>query len=528
MKSILKSLILALLVFVLADPAIATSTRVNPMTGFGVHEFTLRPNTDAGYNSGIDVVYADLSGSSDGHLTRCFLHVEKVTIPQPHIQVTLHDYRGNYIETLCQVNVSDTMVWPSCVKLDKEKERVWFSYTRSPANDCLFSVEWDPTLDIYPLPPMTDADQEFRMDCNFEVEWSTDPNLWNDGAGPGQGGRAFFAGLNSNIWSDPFSIWVRTLENPPTTQQVIEIGGYSCGFAFDNNGNLWACSYVSGEINHVLMWTATQVDTAIDTSTLLLYDSHTLRIGLPDDGNGNSTGCSDVECDKDGNVYVSANAGSWDPVGGWEYTYSCVVTIPNNGVSPWPDQGDLSIIAEVFDTSNWDWFRGLAYDGESYLTDPVHIVADPTQQVMPDPESGNRLYIDMDFYTGAAPDQVVGIGVTADSDEDGVPDALDNAYLADNGPIQGPYDTSIVNPYGSQILGQQWDIDFDQYGNICDCDLDNNGMVALNDLSFLLTAWGAHSVPVNADFDCNSQVGINDLSIMLGANHWGTSSPWFD
>ncbi|KPJ99609.1 MAG: hypothetical protein AMK71_09465 [Nitrospira bacterium SG8_35_4] len=95
-----------------------------------------------------------------------------------------------------------------------------------------------------------------------------------------------------------------------------------------------------------------------------------------------------------------------------------------------------------------------------------------------------------------------------DSDGDGIPDSIDNC---DN----------------TQNPGQQ-DTDGDGYGNRCDCDLDNDGVVGFNDYNLFGGAWGSSSSSANwnpdADFDSDGVVGFNDYNIF--GTWWGTSAPW--
>ncbi len=75
--------------------------------------------------------------------------------------------------------------------------------------------------------------------------------------------------------------------------------------------------------------------------------------------------------------------------------------------------------------------------------------------------------------------------------------------------------------------GQQ-DTDLDGYGNMCDADLDNDGVVGFNDYNFFGNAWGSDDTRPNwnpdADFDSDGVVGFNDYNIF--GSRWGTSEPW--
>ncbi len=79
----------------------------------------------------------------------------------------------------------------------------------------------------------------------------------------------------------------------------------------------------------------------------------------------------------------------------------------------------------------------------------------------------------------------------SDSDNDGIADSIDNCK-------QTP------NP-------DQRDSDSDGFGNLCDADLDNNGIVSFADLNLFKSAFGSHDH--DADFDGNGSVSFKDLKI---------------
>lgn len=97
--------------------------------------------------------------------------------------------------------------------------------------------------------------------------------------------------------------------------------------------------------------------------------------------------------------------------------------------------------------------------------------------------------------TAASYDQVeiAGQGTTeaSDSDGDGVPDSVDNCVFDE----------------------LQCDTNGDGFGNACDADLDNNGIVNTFDLGRLRAALG-QSGPNDADLDCNGIVNTFDLTRM--------------
>ena len=82
-----------------------------------------------------------------------------------------------------------------------------------------------------------------------------------------------------------------------------------------------------------------------------------------------------------------------------------------------------------------------------------------------------------------------------DTDGDRVPDVSDNCTLVAN--------------------ADQRDTDGDGYGNICDADLDNDGMVGYGDITIFFTVFG--STDPDADFDGDGTVGYSDFGILTAS-----------
>ena len=85
--------------------------------------------------------------------------------------------------------------------------------------------------------------------------------------------------------------------------------------------------------------------------------------------------------------------------------------------------------------------------------------------------------------------------VAADADADGIPDNIDVCTLVPNGPGQN---------------GGQRDTDGDGYGNICDPDLNEDGVVNARDLAQLKALFFTHDP--NADLDGDGVVNAKDLA----------------
>lgn len=163
---------------------------------------------------------------------------------------------------------------------------------------------------------------------------------------------------------------------------------------------------------------------------------------------------------------------AWDPV--------------SERIIGWLDGGDV----HVLDTDTWIWTR---------------IAPAPTNTVIPTPRNfngtnGRWRYVpsrDAFVLVNRVEDNVffykLDRSTFMDSDGDGFTDATDNC-------------TEIANP-------TQCDTDGDGYGNHCDADLNNSGLVNSFDLQILRANFGATG-PNDADFNCDDSVNTFDLSAM--------------
>jgi N-acetylneuraminic acid mutarotase len=112
------------------------------------------------------------------------------------------------------------------------------------------------------------------------------------------------------------------------------------------------------------------------------------------------------------------------------------------------------------------------------------------------------------YYEAMKELEFLGVHKLSDADGDVIPDADDNCRLT-------------YNP------GQQ-DTDEDGYGNICDCDMDNDNVVGPSDFGLFKSAWfstpGDPDWNPDADFDVNGAIGPSDFGIFK--SRWFTSAPF--
>jgi hypothetical protein len=93
-------------------------------------------------------------------------------------------------------------------------------------------------------------------------------------------------------------------------------------------------------------------------------------------------------------------------------------------------------------------------------------------------------------------------GSVTDTDADGVPDTYDNCVNTPNGP----------NGSTGQCNSQE-DGDGDGYGNACDGDITNDGVILGADLSGTLA--NANQLSDVIDFNCDGSTLAADISILL-------------
>jgi hypothetical protein len=117
----------------------------------------------------------------------------------------------------------------------------------------------------------------------------------------------------------------------------------------------------------------------------------------------------------------------------------------------------------------------------------------------------------LDAHLDLTDDLMVDVGwALLDSDDDGVPDVADNCRLVANG-------TLIPDAGGNS----QSDADSDGYGDICDADFNNNGVVDSNDASLLFNQFGNDSLDESfisaVDMNGNGAIDSNDASRLFSA-----------
>ena len=188
-------------------------------SGYGVHEATMETKTGKSYSGGMDVVYAQVATSTAAGKTRSFIKCEDGSWTGGWgIEVNLYDYTGSHVSTLADgVNPYGSgtySIYAQGVKVNPTPvagtgDRViWFSMTGNNADE----GDWyTVTVDSDFVSVVSGPTAQFSQAGNWEVEWN--PTT----------GQAFFAGKESDAWSEPHAIYIWT---GSVLQKVVDVGGY--------------------------------------------------------------------------------------------------------------------------------------------------------------------------------------------------------------------------------------------------------------------------------------------------------------
>ena len=182
---------------------------------------------------------------------------------------------------------------------------------------------------------------------------------------------------------------------------------------------------------------------------------------------------SDSSIQKDGVYIDDIGIGVPDNVYGYEYLSGTSMATPQV-------TGAAALVAAAFEGISASEIKAKILDG----TAPADALKDKTL-------TGGHLNL-----FGALSD------LSIDSDNDTIPDYLDNCSLTPN-------------------PGQR-DTDHDGFGNYCDCDLNNDNTVNISDYMIFRNAWNS----TNADADFNGSNVVDMPDYMIFRNRWNSKAPF--
>lgn len=168
------------------------------------------------------------------------------------------------------------------VRADPVEATVWFGYTTSGnVDDRIYTVPLSADFSL--------GDQKVHqatMPGNFDAEF----------ASIGGQDKLLVAGTNSTDWADPHCIWLLDTSGADSHDKLVELGGWSVGFAVDGDNDLISTSAVTNT-----MYQFAQADwlAGVGGTNLTTADG----VGLADLVGGNY----DISVDDGGNIFFNIN-----------------------------------------------------------------------------------------------------------------------------------------------------------------------------------------------------------------------------
>ena len=275
---------------------------------------------------------------------------------------------------------------------------------------------------------------------------------------------------------------------------IKSIPGASADVDVDAAGNLTTGIGYGSATGELRIWSSSEWDPANPPVPALVYTDNTKTLLTGSSGGPLSAGY--LGTDADGNFTVGGGNyfGSPQDIG-----YAALI---NNSVVTRVLGGGAAV-----DTSNTDEWKALQPDpcANDSATGIIYDSWSGGMAVMWNPysDAGSCATAD-EWHPGMLPRLTIYYpGSAPDSDDDGIPDGADNAYLT-------------ANP------GQE-DTDGDGYGNAVDADLDNDNTVGLADFKAFKQVYGSDDL--NADMDSSGSVDLVDFKMFKG--RYGQDAPYY-
>jgi hypothetical protein len=274
---------------------------------------------------------------------------------------------------------------------------------------------------------------------------------------------------------------------------ITDIPGASGGVTFDHNGNLLTGIGYGADTGQLKIWPASDIAAVLEPGALPL-DYVSTGFVLAE----RMLSAASLGVDGENNVYVGGGDvfGTTGNSGFGGLISATVVDRVLDGGAP----ANPAVTGEVTKLApdpcqNDDVTSVLYVPGVTML-----IVSFNDASMPPDCEpydfSGGRVQQLQLYFPNNAPD----------TDTDGVPDGADNAYL-------------VPNP-------DQADSDGDGFGDVSDCDVDNDGLIGRAELSRLVDAYGRSAADVGfvAELDFNHDRRLDAQDFALLKSRWGQAA----
>lgn len=310
--------------------------------------------------------------------------------------------------------------------------------------------------------------------------------------------RYLFINAGSFVGSEVYALDTERL-NPGLSPIAIVGGipGASAGITFDSSGNLVTGIGYGVATGQLKIWTAAEVRAALEGDTLDYESSgHLLAEGV--------LSAASLGFDSEGNLLVGGG-----DVFGASGDYGYAALLRREVIERVLDGGpplDRTVNSEFDEIApdpckNDDSVRARYVQGLDMLVVTANLTSSPPDCAEVDwSGTGSTAGPQVQLYFSES---------ALDSDGDGVPDGVDNAYLTPN--------------------PDQLDTNGDGFGDVVDFDFDESGRVDAADLSLLLDRFGARrgdaEFVARYDLDGSGVIDLRDGARLL--ERWGTRAPWY-
>lgn len=306
--------------------------------------------------------------------------------------------------------------------------------------------------------------------------------------------RFLFINSGTNSGSGVFAVDTWGGDVPSSLIPIVtDIPGASGGVTFDHNGNLITGIGYGSDTGQLKIWPASDVAAVLEPGALPL-DYVSTGFVLAE----RMLSAASLGVDGENNVYVGGGDvfGATGNSGFAGLISASVVNRVLEGGAP----ANPAVTGEVTKLApdpcqNDDSTSVLYVPGVTMLIVSFNGASMPPDCAPYDFAGGGLQQVQL-YFPNNAPD----------TDHDGIPDGADNAYL-------------VPNP-------DQIDSDGDGFGDVSDCDVDNDGLVGRAELSQLVDAYGRSAADAGfiAELDFNHDEKLDFEDFALLKSRWGRAA----
>ena len=199
--------------------------------------------------------------------------------------IRLYASNGTLVRTIGTVPDYDNGTeYASFCRLTPDEDEVWVGFTVSGnVDDRIYNVDANAQDAV--------ASHQATLAGNYDLEFTRVNTDW----------KPFVSGTNSTTWGDLNKVWLLDTSGANVHTEIVNVGGYSAGIAFDADGDLFALGNVAQKLYR---FTAADVLAVVAGGASLTADNADFATDMALSG-------SDVTVDAAGSVFFNGNAGDW-------------------------------------------------------------------------------------------------------------------------------------------------------------------------------------------------------------------------